>query len=504
VSEAPGAASPYDAVPYESLPFAQTHPDRLATQARLMGLAPPALAGCRVLELGCAAGGNLIPMAVAMPEAQFVGVDLSAVQVREGQALIADLGLTNIVLHACSITDVDAGWGRFDYILCHGVYSWVPAAVQDKILAICAEQLSASGVAYVSYNTLPGWHMRGMVRELMRFHAQGFAEPGQRVAQARAIVDFLARWVPAQDNAYGLMLRSELEILGRAPDYYLLHEHLEDVNEALYFHQFAERAAAHGLQYLAEAELSTMLASNLPPEVGHTLAQISSDVIRQEQFMDFLRNRHFRQTLLVRGEQPVNRSITPDRLQALWIAAPLIPASAAPDIATRREEDFKSAQGGLLRTPNPVTKAALVLLARRWPAAIAFEDLLGEAQALSGGADHGPLTPRQVLASDLLQGHIAGLVELHAAPLACASVAGERPEASALVRRQAALGLPRVTSLRHEPLVVDDGMRQLLGLLDGTRDRQAIAQGLARTALASHSLEGLLAQAARAGVLVQG
>ena len=234
-------ASAYDAVPYDSLPFAQTHPDRLATLAHLFGLQPPPLANCRVLELGCASGGNLIPMAVAMPGAQFVGVDLSSVQVAQGQALIDALGLRNIRLLPCSITDVDAALGHFDYIIAHGVYSWVPSPVQEKILSICAEQLSPGGVAYVSYNTLPGWRMRGMVRDLMRYHAMPFADPGQRVAQARGIVDFLAQWVPVQDNAYGMLLQQELQTLRGAPDHYVLHEHLEDINEPLYFHQFAQR-----------------------------------------------------------------------------------------------------------------------------------------------------------------------------------------------------------------------------------------------------------------------
>ena len=446
----PAVGSSYDAVPYESLPFAQTHPDRLATLAHLFGLTPPPLAHCRVLELGCAGGGNLIPMALAMPGAQFVGVDLSSVQVAQGQALIDALGLRNIRLLACSITDIDATLGRFDYIVTHGVYSWVPEPVQEKILAICAEQLSDHGVAYVSYNTLPGWHMRGMVRDLMRYHAMPFADPGQRVAQARGIVDFLAQWVPAQDNAYGLLLQRELQTLRSAPDYYVLHEHLEDINEPLYFHQFAQRAAQHGLQYLAEADVSSMLASNLPPEVSTTLAKISNDVIRQEQFMDFLRNRSFRQTLLVRQGQPVNRTLTPGRVQALWIGASLQADSPAPDLAdlsTRREEVFRGAHGGLLKTPNPVTKAAMRVLAQHGPGTLAFDNLLAQALRLLHAAPPAAaattitapaLDAQAVLASDLLQCHLAGLVELHAAPAPYASPTDLRPHflpcASPLVR----------------------------------------------------------------------
>lgn len=473
----------YDDVPYESFPFPQTHPDRLATLGHLFGLKAPALDNCRVLELGCAAGGNLIPMALALPQAQFVGVDLSAVQVAQGQALIADLGLTNVRLLAMSITDIDASFGRFDYILSHGVYSWVPNAVQEAMLALCAGQLTDSGIAYISYNTLPGWRMRGMIRDLMRYHAMPFADPGQRVAQARAILDFLARSVPTGNNAYGLLLKSELENLQRAADYYILHEHLEDINEPLYFHEFAARAAGHGLQYLGEAEFSTMLASNFAPEVQDTVMRIAPDVIRQEQYMDFLRNRTFRQTLLVRDGLSVDRSVTPQRVRALWASGALRPAGAAPDLRAAREEAFVAPNGGTLKTPNTITKAAVTVLHQHWPRALAFDELLGEAEALrrKAGSVTAPdsADPADTLASDLLQCYAAGLLNLHVGPSGFVTTPGERPVASPLARWQAARGLQKLTTLRHDTVDVDANLARLLSLLDGTRDRDTLDRTVA-------------------------
>src|ERR1700693_4931132 len=208
----PASNTRYDEVPYESFPIPGTHPDRLATLARLAGIQTPALEACRVLELGCAGGGNLIPMAVEFPGAQFVGVDLSAVQVADGDAVIRALQLSNVRLIACSVMDIDDSFGQFDYIIAHGIYSWVPNEVQEKILEICNRNLVPSGVAYVSYNTLPGWRMRGVVRDRMRCHALQYSEPAERVAQARAMLDFLARGVPDENSAYGKLLRSELEL----------------------------------------------------------------------------------------------------------------------------------------------------------------------------------------------------------------------------------------------------------------------------------------------------
>jgi len=452
-------------------------------------------------------------MAVALPQAQFVGIDLSPVQVAQGQALIQALGLDNITLHVRSILEVDGTLGRFDYVLAHGVYSWVPDEVQEKMLAICASQLSAEGVAYVSYNTLPGWHMRAMVRDLMRYHAMQFEDPGQRVRQARAILDFLARSVPTQDSAYGLLLKGELENLRAAPDYYILHEHLEDINQPIYFHDFVARAQRHGLQYLAEADFSSMLDSRLTPEVAGTLRQISSDQVQQEQFMDFLHNRTFRQTLLVRGDRALQRQIRPEQVCNLWVSGQLAPTHLRPDLRGDGEECFGAPGGGQLKTCQRVTKAAVIVLARHWPAALAFDDLLQAALDLAGLDAHtaaqadGPaggqapaLTPREVLASDVLQCHLAGLLALHGGPSPFVPAAGERPRASALARWQAAHGMPYLTTLQHTPIGYDAPMGRLLQLLDGSRDRATLGRDAAAH-LQSGSLDALIGAVAHAGLL---
>ena len=222
---------------------------------------PARVEACRVLEVGCASGGNLLPMAASLPGSEFIGVDFSPVQIERGIADVKALGLTNIQLLAMDIMDFSEAYGEFDYIIAHGVYSWVPNAVQERLLAICARQLRPAGIAYVSYNTLPGWRIRSVVRDAMRYHTRGIAEPAKRVAEARAVLEFLAESVKEDATAYGKALRLEAEFLRTQADYYILHDHLEEVNEPVYFHQFAERAARHGLGYLGEANFATMLAA---------------------------------------------------------------------------------------------------------------------------------------------------------------------------------------------------------------------------------------------------
>jgi SAM-dependent methyltransferase len=316
------APTSYDEVPYASYPYPQTHPDRLATIAALFAVQAAPVERCRLLEIGCASGGNLLPLAESLPEATFVGIDLSERQIGEGREALAALGLRNVELRPLSVLDVGPDFGTFDYVLCHGVYSWVPPQARDKILDVCKNNLAPNGVAYVSYNTLPGWHMRGMIRDMMLIHAAQFPSPQQRVEQGRALLDFLAQSAAEEGGPYSTFLRSELDLLARKADSYVLHEHLEEHNQPVYFHQFIRAAAERGLCYLGEAGLPAMVPANFPPAVQATLDKLAADQVHLEQYMDFLRNRMFRQTLLCHAEQrPVYR-VSAERLLPHWVASP--------------------------------------------------------------------------------------------------------------------------------------------------------------------------------------
>src|SRR5271169_6418311 len=178
----------YDEIPYPGSAFSRTHPDRLAVMAILFGMAPAPVARCRVLEIGCGDGGNLIPMAFGLPESSFTGVDLAESAIARGQELIGRLGLRNIQLRYLDLMDVDSGFPEFDYIIAHGVYSWVPPQVAEKILDICKSHLAEQGVAFVSYNTYPGGHLLDTIREMMQFHMRNIHIPRERLRQARELL----------------------------------------------------------------------------------------------------------------------------------------------------------------------------------------------------------------------------------------------------------------------------------------------------------------------------
>jgi methyltransferase-like protein/cyclopropane fatty-acyl-phospholipid synthase-like methyltransferase len=464
----------YDDVPYPSGLYPQTHPDRLATNAILFGMHPACVERSRVLELGCNDGTNLIAMAYVLPESQFIGVDLAGQAIASGNEVIEKLGLKNISLRHMDLLEFPAELGRFDYIIAHGLYSWVSQAVRDKLLAVCGMHLTESGVAFVSYNVYPGAHFRDLTRGMMRYHAAKFPDVAQKIVQARALLKALAD-SKEEPEPYHLVLRSELERAAARSDAALFHDDLNAINQPVYFHQFIEHAARHGLQYLSEADLRAMQVDSYRGDVTAQLDKLDpAGLIRREQYIDFLKCRRFRQTLLCRNGITLERSIESKRLYGLRCAANLTSASGALEAGSPSPKVFRNPAGAELQTDRPVVKAALMCLATAWPQSVSFEALLNSSKTEFGSETVGERKMPEDLAAALLQAHLAGYVEIHSYRAPFVTGVSERPTASALARLQ--LEKNRVLStLRHQSIKVDDDLsRNLIRLLDGSRDRSAV------------------------------
>jgi SAM-dependent methyltransferase len=471
----------YDEVPYPSFPLAQTHPDRLATLATLFGMRPAAVESCKVLELGCGDGSNLIPMAVELPNAAILGVDLAAQTVARGQAIIDELGLKNVTLRVADVMDVTLEWGQFDYIIAHGLYCWVPPAVRERIMEICRANLAPQGVAYISYNTLPGCHARRMKREMMQFHVRGVKDPRQKITQAVAFLQFLAAGQTRPDW-FSAFLESEMEDL-QEPVFanLLFHDDLAEINDPLYFHQFVQHAGQHALQFLAEADYDEMQYSMYPPAVAEQLRQMArQNILLKEQYLDFLKCRRFRQTLLCHRDVALNREPGPEMAARFYINAPAKATSPTPNLAAEALEEFQGPRGAALRTDHPVSKAALLILGEIWPRTLGFWELLDAARQRLG-VGPGPANRAEdpdalALAEILLGAFSAALAEFHVYQPPWVDRVSERPCASPLARRQAAHGEMLVADLRHTSVALaDDFERDLLTGLDGSRDRAALA-----------------------------
>ena len=464
----PDHQTAYDTIPYPSNPFRQSRPERLAAIAKLFGLdaAPPE--NCRVLELGCSMGGNLIVMAQDHPRSQFVGIDASSRQIAEGWKTVDLLGLKNLRLAHVDILDIGQDFGEFDYIISHGVFSWVPTRVQNKMFEICQRHLAANGVAYISYNTYPGWHIRGIVRDMMVYRGAHFADPDARLAQAKALVGFVAEATKGADTPYQRVLQSELKHMGQMQDYYLHHEHLEENNQPLYFYDFAKKLAVNGLQYLGDADFSTMVSTNFSTEVAAKLHELGAhDILQMEQYMDFVRCRYFRKSLICRSSIPLNRTLTPEVVRGVLLSTDAEPLGKEEPSGTMT---FKTSGGQSISCESPLTKAALAHLREQWPMPVAFADLCRK-------CGDGEASTDEFLAGEILTCMAAGVVEWSLSPVLFTVNVEKFPATSPLARLEAERGY-KVTNLRGEIITLDEIHRQTLKHLDGQRDIATLTDAL--------------------------
>ncbi len=456
----------YDTVPYPTGSYVQTHPDRLATVATLLGLSPAPAERCRVLELGCGSGGNLIPMAFAMPGSTFTGIDLAATPIAEGNRLVGQIGLKNITLRQQDLTTYAPEPGAFDYVIAHGVYAWVAPPVQDRLLAVCRAALAPQGVAFVSYNALPGAHLRLMLREMMRYHIRAMPDPKEQLEQAKALLTFLKRAWPVKDDFRASLGIQAESVLTRQRDS-LFHDELNEEYRPAYFHEFMDHAGRHGMQYLGESEFFEMNEALCSPSGKDVLMTFGPDqIVQKEQYMDFLKCRTFRQTLLCRRDAAPRRDrglAVVDRFLVETRAHPVVPPGG-PDLQGSTE--YKTSRGATMTTVDPFVQKMMARLESASPWTLSYPELL---EVAASDAD---------LRSFLLRMYSTAILDLRLWTPPCVQVAGERPEASRLARAQ----LERrntVTSLAHVDLnLVDPEICALIRHLDGTRDRAALLRDL--------------------------
>jgi methyltransferase-like protein/trans-aconitate methyltransferase len=486
-------ADAYNRVPYQSKPFSQSSPEQMAVMASLFGLKPPDLASARVLEIGCSSGGNLIPLALRFPGMQCVGIDISDVEIAHGRQLIQSLNISNCDLRILDVAQAgNSLGGPFDYIVCHGVFSWVPPKVSEAILDTVRDQLAPDGVAYISYNVYPGWKMREVVREMMMFHAGGFDDPAQRLAQGKAILDFTKR-LSGEQSTYGKLLRDEAGLVSQAEDYYLLHEYLELENHPMYFRDFMKLAAQRQLAYLGEAHLADMAPQRLGAEVLQTLARLSQgNILATEQYMDLFTNRTFRQTLLVHEAQAgrVSRNLSGDALARFALSTAMRPsAEPVPAGASPGQHRYQDNFGRTLASGSIFSQTMMDTLIEAQPHALNFDALVAGIQKRLSAAGHtmDDTGIARSLGGELLNLLVQNVVRLHPRTEG-PGINATHPTAFLLAREQARRRQSWATSVTHNPVNISTVHAIVLEMLDGSKDRQALAEGVLR-ALESGALQ---------------
>ena len=424
-------SEPYEAVPYDDRPVAETHPDRLWLAARMAGLRTARPETMRVLELGCAHGVNLLPLAFHLPQARFLGIDLSPGQIERGRARVEALGVANLELRCADVMDFEPPHA-FDVVIAHGLFSWVPDVVRDRILPLCRRALAPDGVAYVSYNAMPGSGMRVAMRRALQEIVGDENDPRRQVERARAGLERLGTVSPLRGTAEGALLAQEIGVLREKSDAYLLHEYLVPHGRAYWWREIVVMAEAAGLRCAADVAPTGLPDGEQSRVVEAMRELVGGDRIGAEQVADVITFRQFRATLLCRAEAECAASIDRDALlRELHVAAP----------------------------PRDEPDEALAWLRERWPADVPFAAL------------------PEALARGVWAHQLAGRVQLRARPLPIVSVAGERPEVAPLTRFEVQ-HLDFVTTPLHEYAPLDAFHAALIRHLDGTRDHAALVEAL--------------------------
>ncbi|WP_394825386.1 methyltransferase domain-containing protein [Pendulispora albinea] len=461
---------PYDRLPYTDHAYAESHPNRLAAVAHLSGWAPPELTRARILEIGCARGGNLLPMAASLPGASLLGIDRSERQIEEAARVVEATGLANTVFRRASFEEVELPPASFDFIVCHGLYSWIPVAARQVLLASLARWLAPAGIAYVSFNTLPGWYERLPARDWLQHEA---GDP--------ASLAWLREQISPELGAYRQGIERVLARLAETDRAYLVHEYLSEEHHPEYAGAFLREAEGAGLTYLGDAIPAHTALELLPDAVeakarGRSAAEVQSIV-------DFVRCTSFRRALLVRADTCAARGWRfPHRLDP----QALVELRIASRLRSNGDGFFRGARESV-QVPDPAAHAALCELERVAPRSVPFRELLARVDGAGGSRDVARAGQENTLISELFDLWLAtGELDLYVHEPAALTVAGESAKALELARWQVQHA-GAITNLWHQEVRLPDPLvRFVLSRLDGTRSLHALADEARSAGLLGH------------------
>lgn len=487
----------YETLPYPHYVHPLSDPARSAVLGRLFGLRPADPRRARVLELGCGSGSNLLAMAARSPGSRFLGLDFSAPDIAAARKIAMEAGLQNVEFEQADLLEWSPPAQAFDYVIAYGLFSWVPDAVKERVLQLTRACLAPQGIACLSYMTYPGCKLPETLRDLLRLRTEHLGALSEKITAAEAVLGFL-------DGAYGTMpeqphavsLRAEVRRIRAKEPRFLWHDDLGVQRDPCYLLQFTQWAAEHGLRYLADSELHTMLPENLPLDSARALLAMKLDRLETEQFLDYVTNRSFRCSLLVGPEATMADRLDAAAIRELCLGRALHEAPS-PAPSGGAEAHFRTADGAAVTLRGVPLVAFLRVLSGRADGSTPFGELLTSAEARAKRTFTDP--EQTQLAEDLLTLYGRRQIELSAVPAAPPAGLAERPRLSPL-NRALARHRRMVVNARQQSHRLAGTEQAFCGLLDGKRTVAELRASPEGRALAG-ALEPFLASLARSGSL---
>jgi SAM-dependent methyltransferase len=290
-------------VPYPRRFTPQIAPQQLRLVAAMNGIATPPEDDFDYCELGCGNGDTLALLAAANPDARFVGVDFNQEHVACARSLASRAGLENVRVLPASFEGLrDEELPDFDFIVAHGVLSWVGPTTWDAVLAFARTKLKAGGLLYVSYNALPGWAAIEPLRRLMVEHTEKLG--GSSLDRAREGLAFAQRLADAGVAFFTShpTAKSMLSLMRAAGLPYVVHEYFNAHLRPFYFADVAREMKEHGLSFVGQLPLHLNVPElSIPPSI-RKLTETMRDRVELETLKDFATNELFRSEVYVRGD----------------------------------------------------------------------------------------------------------------------------------------------------------------------------------------------------------
>lgn len=365
--------NPYDELPYSAYPIVWTAPERLALASLLHGGPRLPLDSYRVLELGCANGANLLPMAWYRRHGHFTGLDGSSRQIAIANESKNKLGLSNLEFVHGDFRSANQLEGPFDIIMAHGVFSWVTDEERDAMLEMCSALLAPDGLLYLNYNAHPGWTVRGMVRDFLLQHTAHVKSLKERAEMCRQVSARVISPLKSKEHCYTQLIANEFKLVAQNQPAYIAHEYLSPENNAYWRSEFFAILSRFGFDFVADADFNC-ISNRITNDVAELLTKENLTGRTASDSADLLCYRQM-QSPILKHAPFVAKPCSTDEFSRLFMASSLEAIEVGEDASV---VNFRQPSGQEVEISDKSICQALLALQKTSPRGLRIESLFDD------------------------------------------------------------------------------------------------------------------------------
>lgn len=283
----------------------------------------------RYCELGCGRGYGTNLLAAANPDVEFIGIDFNPMHVNEARTLAERSGISNVKFLELSFGEAarstDPLLAVFDIVALHGVFNWVTPSVRGEIIDFLRAKLVSGGLAYVSYNALPGWAAIVPVQRIFKeFADRATGDSLDRIEKGRAVLKELA------DKSSGYIahnpkVKELIQAFDQQDPHYLAHEFLNEGWQPLYVTDVLDSLSEAKLAFVGSAGVAENRLILCVPKDLMALVQSAPDTALRELLKDYAVSKLFRRDVYAKGRLRLTGQELRRRYQGILLALAVVP-----------------------------------------------------------------------------------------------------------------------------------------------------------------------------------